>query len=512
MNFDTVKLESANIKLVDGDRGKNYPKQKDFKPEGHCLFLSAKNVTRSGFEFSEKIFINEERDNLLRAGKLQRGDIVVTTRGTIGNVALFDDAVDFEHVRINSGMIIVRANPNEWDSKFLYFLFTSSYIQNQIASLTSGSAVPQLPARDIKKFDIPKISIEAQRAIAGIAGSIVEKEILNRQINQTLEQIAHTLFKSWFVDFDPVRAKVAVREYFEQCAVEQGTSLPTSADMEESQNIAAAATIAGLSFDPSDIDGTRAMLEVKLAEMEGEQRAELRSLAAEFPASFDEDEYGVIPSGWSFRPFGDLLQSQIGGDWGKEEADEKHTESVRIIRGTDIPKILNGEVESVPGRVVEKKKLAKRALEDGDIAIEVSGGSKDQSTGRSLYITADLLRRFDSPVEPASFCRLFRPKSKELGAYLAVHLSCIYDAGKMWSYQNQSTGISNFQTKYFLETEPVVIPAEGVLGSFSQIAKNVYAKKFSPENSCLAKLREALLPKLVSGEIQLNSEFVAEAS
>ncbi|ELV8635794.1 hypothetical protein QNE29_004158, partial [Vibrio vulnificus] len=105
MMFETVLLENSDIQLIDGDRGKNYPKQADFSEDGFCLFLSAKNVTSSGFEFSERSYISSEKDELLRAGKLKRGDIVVTTRGTIGNVAYYGDDVPFDHIRINSGMM-----------------------------------------------------------------------------------------------------------------------------------------------------------------------------------------------------------------------------------------------------------------------------------------------------------------------------------------------------------------------------------------------------------------------
>jgi len=212
MKFETWFLEEAGIQLVDGDRGKNYPKQADFKESSYCLFLSAKNVTTTGFQFSEQVYINKEADELLRAGKLNRGDIVVTTRGTIGNIAFYDETIPFDNIRINSGMIIFRSNEDIWNRRLLYFLLTSDFVQQQIVSLTSGSAVPQLPARDLKKFVLPKIPLDVQSQIAEVIGSVSDKIELNRQINQTLEQIAQAIFKSWFVDFEPVKAKAIVKE------------------------------------------------------------------------------------------------------------------------------------------------------------------------------------------------------------------------------------------------------------------------------------------------------------
>src|SRR6056300_1670820 len=96
-------LLQAPLQIIDGDRGKNYPSKKDLLDDGHCLFLNAGNVTSNGFVFSETMFIDKERDQLLRKGKLQRGDVLLTTRGTVGNAAYYGDDVDFEHVRINSG-------------------------------------------------------------------------------------------------------------------------------------------------------------------------------------------------------------------------------------------------------------------------------------------------------------------------------------------------------------------------------------------------------------------------
>lgn len=71
--------------IIDGDRGKNYPKQDEFYPQGYCLFLNTGNVTKEGLIFEENQFIMKEKDEALRKGKLKRGDIVYTTRGTVGN-------------------------------------------------------------------------------------------------------------------------------------------------------------------------------------------------------------------------------------------------------------------------------------------------------------------------------------------------------------------------------------------------------------------------------------------
>lgn len=108
MGWEVVEFSQAPIRIIDGDRGKNYPKSDEFLESGHCLFLSTKNVSKRGFIFEDCQFISKEKDQILRKGKLKRHDVVLTTRGTVGNTAYYDENVLFEHIRINSGMVILR--------------------------------------------------------------------------------------------------------------------------------------------------------------------------------------------------------------------------------------------------------------------------------------------------------------------------------------------------------------------------------------------------------------------
>ena len=103
-----------------------------------------------GSEFSELNFIDQERDNLLRKGKLKRGDVVLTTRGTVGNVAYYDEKVPFDHIRINSVMVIIR--PDGINERFNYQLFKS--LGGSFQVFATGSAQPQLPIRDLAWFKI----------------------------------------------------------------------------------------------------------------------------------------------------------------------------------------------------------------------------------------------------------------------------------------------------------------------------------------------------------------------
>jgi len=192
------KLGDAPLEIIDGDRGKNYPTQNEFKDSGYCLFLSTKNVRSEGFEFSECQFISEEKDRLLRNGRLQRNDVVLTTRGTVGNIGYYDKTVKYEKIRINSGMVIIRPDQKYLLPDFNYYLFRK--LQKDFHIYTSGSAQPQLPIKDLVEIPILLPPLPEQKAIAAVLSSLDDKiDFLQRQ-NKTLEAMAETLFRQWFVE------------------------------------------------------------------------------------------------------------------------------------------------------------------------------------------------------------------------------------------------------------------------------------------------------------------------
>lgn len=198
--WEVVNIGKA-LEIIDGDRGINYPNGSDFSSDNFCLFLNAKNVCGDNFDFSNCQYISKIKDGELRKGKMKRGDFVLTTRGTVGNIAFYDESVPFNDMRINSGMVILRNN-NDFDSKYLFQLLKSRIIKKQFLELTTGSAQPQLPIRDLQNLKLIKPLINEQKKIAEIFSSLDDKIILNRKINVTLEKMASALFKQWFMDFD----------------------------------------------------------------------------------------------------------------------------------------------------------------------------------------------------------------------------------------------------------------------------------------------------------------------
>lgn len=203
MKYTEYELGQINIEVIDGDRGKNYPHQDELLREGSCVFLSANNVTSSGFKFDSVVFITEEKDKILRNGKLVRNDIVITTRGTVGNVGLFDSSVPFTDMRINSGMLIVRCGEGV-DCRYLYHVLRGSSFQQQILQVRSGTAQPQLPKSHFLRMKVELPPIDIQQKIAKILGTVDKKIKNNEEINENLEQQAAAYFYHQFiVNADP---------------------------------------------------------------------------------------------------------------------------------------------------------------------------------------------------------------------------------------------------------------------------------------------------------------------
>ena len=176
--------------IIDGDRGKNYPKQDEFSDTGYCLFLNAKNVTTTGFSFENCMFITEEKDNVLHNGKLERGDVVLTTRGTLGNLAFYDDSVPFENVRINSGMVILRMKKSVMTEVFFIEQFKLQ-LQSIKGKIASGSAQPQLPISTMNKIRILLAPMVLQEQFA----AFVEQVDKSKYCSQKFEELCHELIK-----------------------------------------------------------------------------------------------------------------------------------------------------------------------------------------------------------------------------------------------------------------------------------------------------------------------------
>ena len=204
--FGDIKINNFNVKtapmtdiceIIDGDRGKNYPKQDEFFEEGFCLFLNAKNVTSNGFDFSNCIYISKEKDEILRKGKLTRGDVILTTRGTIGNLAYYSDDIPFENIRINSGMVILRMNHEIVDEIFFIEQFKLQ-LEDIKRKIASGSAQPQLPISTMNKINMIIPSINEQKCFADFVKEIDKSKFAVQKALDEAQLLFDSLMQQYF--------------------------------------------------------------------------------------------------------------------------------------------------------------------------------------------------------------------------------------------------------------------------------------------------------------------------
>lgn len=196
--WETNKLSDWKLKVIDGDRGINYPNGDDFSTEGYCLFMNAKNVTKNGFSFETKTFITKEKDEKLRKGKLKRNDLILTTRGSVGNIAFYDESIKFENLRINSGMVLIRNENSNIDSRFIYSSFFTPKLNRIIDTISFGSAQPQLTVKEINLFKVNIPTLPEQQKIASFLSAVDEKiQQLSRK-KELLEQYKKGVMQQLF--------------------------------------------------------------------------------------------------------------------------------------------------------------------------------------------------------------------------------------------------------------------------------------------------------------------------
>ncbi len=220
-----------------------------------------------------------------------------------------------------------------------------------------------------------------------------------------------------------------------------------------------------------------------------------------------ESTLGMIPEGWKATTLGELLTFQIGGGWGKEVRDEDHQEIDAVIRGTDIPDAKHLNVSTCPIRFHKPSNIQSRRLQDGDIVFEVSGGSKGQPVGRSVFVSDRLLACFENDVICASFCKLIRPNGEKLRSSLLFHyLLESYTNGVIEQYEVQSTGIKNFKFTEFLAREQIAVPLTKIQNQFEMQFQAIQSQIeiLGKKASNLRTTRDLLLPKLISGKLDVE--------
>ena len=420
------------------------------EPPGDILLTPGNFAIGGGFKGDKfKYFDGEVPEDFV----LKEGELVLTMTDlskqadTLGYPAIIPNprSQRFLHNQ-RLGKVLIKRGA-ELDRGFLFYLLRTAEYRNEVLASATGTTVKHTsPGRILAhKANLPPLA--EQKAIAAVLGALDDKIELNRRMNATLEAMARALFQSWFVDFDPVRAKLDGRK-------------------------------------PIGLDETTAVL---------------------FPDSFQDSAVGHIPNGWRVGVLDELTKFVIGGDWGATESTDDETVSCYCIRGADIPSLQSGGVGKMPTRFLKPSSVEKRQLADGDVAIEISGGSPTQCTGRPVLASDALLQSLGQPLVASNFCRILKLKSPALSKFVYLWLRQLYDAGELFQFETGTTGIKNFAFVIFSERYPLVVPDLRVAEAFDRTLSPLFARiqANSKESRTLATLRDTLLPKLLSGGLSV---------
>lgn len=224
-----------------------------------------------------------------------------------------------------------------------------------------------------------------------------------------------------------------------------------------------------------------------------------------FPGHKEAKFVKGFPKDWNIKPIGKVIDYYIGGGWGNDIQDNQFATSGYVIRGTDIPGVRTGKANREVYRFHKTSNMKSRELIEGDIVFETAGGSEGQPLGRTCYITQELLDSYGDKVMAASFCKQLRTTSIP-PLYLYYFLNYLYDTGMIEAFQVQSTGISNYQFEPFLKYQEIILPNDDLMQQFhdkTQIIQKQIAL-LGEQNTQLRQIRDRLLPRLISGKLEVK--------
>jgi type I restriction enzyme S subunit len=240
-----LPLEACMTAIIDY-RGKT-PRKTTFG----VPLITAKVIKNGRLLPPDEFISSDDFATWMSRGMPEKGDVVLTTEAPLGEVA----QLDHQKVALAQRIVTLRGKPDLLDNTFLKFLFQSNEVQSELRARASGTTVVGIKQSELRKITLTLPPLSEQRRIAKILGDLDDKIELNRKMNETLEQMARALFKSWFIDFDPVRAKMEGRQ-------------PTGMDADT---------------------------------------------AALFPSRLVESELGLIPEGWEVGSLGDVASNPRRG-------------------------------------------------------------------------------------------------------------------------------------------------------------------------------------------------------
>ena len=396
-----------------------------------------------------KYWVNKKDVVMIRYGSATAGKVVRGLEGYIAN-----------------NMFKVIPNKSILNEEFLYYFLSQSSIYSYLMNSQSSSTMPAIKFSDFDNIKIKLPSLDIQKHIVLKLNRLNDKIELNTQINQTLEQIAQSLFKSWFVDFDPVRAKVQ--------ALSDGLSL-------EQAELAAMQAISGKT--PEELTA--------LSQTQPEHYAELAETAKAFPCEMMEVDGVEVPKGWKQTTLSEICEMQNGYAFKSSEWTD-----------TGIPVIKIGSIQSkiltVEGNgFVSEDNLSLRSnfvLNGGDIVIGLTGAY----VGKVGRMPANKKAMLNQRV--AKF--LAKRINESETFYSFIYMNIIQEDFKNFvDFTAQGSAQPNISTRDILKY-PLLLANTEVHLVFEKLLKKTLDKSIfnSYQNEILSNSRDLLLPRLLGGE------------
>lgn len=480
-DLDLLKIGDVLDQVID-NRGKTPPNQEMDTPYGLIEVNALRGDSKRPI-YSEirKFVLKETYDTWFRKGHPQKGDVLFSTVGSIAEVALSEGVGC-----IAQNVIALRPKGGVLDGDFLYYALKNPVVKNQLLSLDISSVQPSIKVPHLLNVELLWPSIVQQRKIAGILSSLDDKIELNRQINATLESMAQALFKSWFVDFDPVidNALAAGNPIPEplQARAEKRAALLAAASAADTRSASATDNAHPTQTAPHTQPGTTAP-----ATPVQPLPADLRAL---FPNSFVfNEEMGWVPEGWEVSSLDSLIEL-IGGGTPKTSNEEYWNGDIPWFSVVDAPSksdvfVLDTEKHVTPNGIANS---SAKLLPVGTTIISARG-----TVGKCAVV--------GEPMAMNQSCYGVRG-AEGYGDYFTYYTVLL----RVAELQQRSHGsVFSTITRDTFRTIKIAACPPGVSCAFDDLV-SVFMSKIKlnvQSNKVLSELRDALLPKLLSGKIQL---------
>ena len=404
-------------------------------------------------------FVTDDDKNRLQKYQMKEGDIIFSRVGSVDRRALVRK--DEDGWLFSGRCLCVRVDKTKINPTYLSYFFGLESFKKYIRGIAVGATMPSINTKILSDVPVyyPK-NLNQQKQIAKILSDLDDKIHLNNQINQTLESIAQAIFKSWFIDFEPVRAKISAKQ--------------TGQDPE----LAAMYAISGKS-------------EAELEQMAKEDFAELQATAALFPDELVESELGEVPRGWEVTRFSNIVEKYIDN---RGKTPPIQSEGIPLLEVKHLPEFsLNPDLNTDKKVSLETFNTWFRAhLQENDLIMSTVG-----TIGRLCIVPAN---RTLAIAQNILGLRFKLNKVNPLFMYYQMNSAKFrndVDARLVITVQ------SSIKRKD-LETIDLLQPDINIQNIFAEKIKPFVLSQQSDESLKLIDIRDALLPKLLSGEIDVS--------